>query len=199
LAQTSPCHDDSIGIYLVRGWQTIESTKIARKQLKYVPVCLLCDLGRISRSRANANASAERSGESGLVRSHGRQVVTATNTDHSHIALSGLSNLSTNIPLGWAASPAWLCDEKHPVSRELVVGSGLLVQSSPSTNSVSHRRDTSYSYAISRLSRPGLHPLTVGQTRSSSADRGPGAPSHQSLPETRPGAAHRPHFPRSDL
>ena len=142
MAQTSPCHDDSIWPHLVRGWQTIESLKIAGKQRENIPVCLLCDLGRISRSRANANASAERSGESGLARSHGRQVVTATNTDHSHNALSGLSNLSTNIPLCWAGSPVWLCDGKHPVSRVSIVGSGSYDRSSPSTNPVSLRRDT---------------------------------------------------------
>ena len=134
--------DDSNWAHLALEEQTTSASSTIPK-MGQIPVCLSCDLGRISRISANANASAERSGKSGRNRSHGRQVVTATNTDHSHITLSGPSNLSTNISLCCVRPLVWQCNGIHTASRGQVdSSSGSYDRSCSSTNAVSLGRDT---------------------------------------------------------
>jgi hypothetical protein len=60
----------------------------SRMKLRYISwTCWCCDT-LLSRRSAKATDLTRESGEAGQQPSHRQQVVTATNTDHSHIAVS---------------------------------------------------------------------------------------------------------------
>jgi hypothetical protein len=90
-------------------------------------VCCVMLVGTAAAARTRTLPLNDRANPDGVA----RMDVTATNTDHSHTALSGSPNLSTNMALCYAVCPAWVCDGCHPASREQ--GGGSYDRSSPST------------------------------------------------------------------
>jgi hypothetical protein len=90
-------------------------------------VCCVMFVGTAAAARTRTLPLNDRANPDGVA----RMDVTATNTDHSHTALSGSPNLSTNMALCYAVCPAWVCDGYRPASREQ--GGGSYDRSSPST------------------------------------------------------------------
>jgi hypothetical protein len=72
----------------ISGQETDASMDVFGMKLRYIPLPAWCCDTLLSRSSAKATNSIRESGEAGQEPSHRHQVVTATNTDHSHTAVS---------------------------------------------------------------------------------------------------------------